>query len=34
VYLVTASCIALLVMVVFGAWQIMVGIGETGKTKQ
>jgi hypothetical protein len=34
VYLVTASCIVLLVMVVFGAWQIMVGIGETGKTKQ
>ena len=32
-YLVTASCIVLLVMVVFGAWSIMLGIGQAGKTK-
>jgi hypothetical protein len=32
-YLVTASCIILLVMVVFGAWSIMVGVGQVGKTK-
>jgi hypothetical protein len=33
IYLVAASCIVLLIMVVFGAWSIMVGIGQAGKTK-
>ena len=33
IYLVTASCIVLLVMVVFGAWSIMVGVGQAGNTK-
>jgi hypothetical protein len=32
VYLVTASCIVSLVLVVFGAWSIMVGIGQAEKT--
>ena len=33
IYLVAASCIVLLVMVVFGAWSIMVGIGQAEKAK-
>jgi hypothetical protein len=33
VYLVTSSCIVILVFVVFGAWSIMMGIGEAEKTK-
>jgi len=33
IYLVASSCIVLLVMVVFGAWSIMVGIGQAGRTK-
>jgi hypothetical protein len=32
-YLVAASAIALIVMVVFGAWSIMMGIGQAGKAK-
>jgi hypothetical protein len=33
IYLVAASAIALIVMVVFGAWSIMMGIGQAGTTK-
>jgi hypothetical protein len=33
IYLVTASCIVFLVLIVFGAWSIMVGIGQAEKTK-
>jgi modulator of FtsH protease len=32
-YLVGASCIVFLVFVVFGAWSIMIGIGQAEKTK-
>ncbi len=32
VYLVTASCIVSLVFIVFGAWSIMVGIGQAEKS--